>query len=597
MKKSLLFLFTGLLACASAAAAPSVKSGVYYGAAVSSISDNGNWMVCEMDQSNSVWIFDLANNLNWMSVFSGDDGDIDYTIAFTRAVSDEGTVVGEVWNVPSVWKNGVWTNLPGWVRDDSGYVYCAMGAITPDGSMIVGSLGKGGGSLMGEDDDDPMEEYQMTYPCVWYRQADGTYGEPVFLPNTGKDFFGRNPQYVNCIAVSQDGKTIGAMMRSGSGYFHFPLAYTLNDNGEWELKILGMNLVNPKGYTPSPWPGDYWGPEQPNYEPYMTSEELSRFYREADEIAGRMQAEGKTEEEITLWEIQYAMNYMSPEKQAEYKPVLDAFLEAWTKWDTEWKKYEESMEQIMGTGFDFEFNNIRLSPDGKYIYSSAKAGLSSTFTPVRIDIESDTYELYPNNINFLISDVTSDYSILGHEYNQDTDFYRTAYIFPKGDKTPVPLYEYYRDKKTVYDWMEDNMYRSVVVSVTPSGNEQYDDRWCMGKPVSTPDMSLLGFAASSLYWENPPTTNEVTFLMNVDELTGVEGVVADDVDASLSPLRGGIIEVKGELASVAVYDLTGTAVFTLANPSGLVSTGLPSGIYVVKALKASGEVIAKKALF
>lgn len=540
MKRTLLIM---ALATAGTAANATVEvpSAEYYGAYVSAISDNGKWMVCEMDYPRSMTVVNLETGEKWMRVSTGADGAEDYLIGFTRAVSDDGTVVGEDWDIPSYWKadsrgQGVWTHLKGYVRNDTGVVSGMVGGITPDGSMIVGALGKGGGSIYGNGDS------QMTYPCVWYRNDDGTYGDPVFLPTPGLDIFGRKPQYVHCLAVSADGRTIGGQMRSGSGFFHFPLVYTLLDNGEWELKTVGMNLVNPEGITPAPWPGDFDNDTpMPNYEEYMTPEQLAAFY--AADLNSAWQAEGYNDDEIMVLEHIYAAEYMTGEKKAEYQALVDAWVNRYVTWEEAWEKYEESMIRIMETGWDFEFNNVFLSPDGKYIYSSGKSALASAYTPIRISTVDDSdFTIYANRENILMSGVTADYSILGREYQADSDMYSMGYIFPQGQTTPVDIVSYMQQnaKPEVYDWMEEHMYRSVVVGLTASGGEMFDDRWVVGKPISTPDMSVMAFGNSMIYWQTPPapgvTDRFITFVLNTSlDFAGVEGIPVDDRAEATSP--------------------------------------------------------------
>lgn len=571
-----------------------VESQEVQNIAVSSISDNGEWMVGEAGEGN-LMIINLTNNRSWTYRGSGADNEEGYITGSTREVSDDGTVVGENNSIPSYWQNGKWNQLKGWVRDNSGYVYAVVGAITPDGSMIVGGLGKGGGQVTGD------EDWQMTYPCVWNRNDDGTYGDPVWLPNPSKDIFDRIPQYVHCIAVSQDGKTIGAMMRDGFGGFCQPYVFTLGDNGEWSYKALGMNLINPNNIPIVPFPGEWNGDGVPNdFERYMTEEEYAQF--ESQWYAWYMEQErlGYTEEEIAIRELHFAMEFMSGERKAAYEAKVERWENGYLAWDKAWKKYEQCVIELFNTGFTFEFNNIFLSPDGKYIYSSVKPQNADSYIPVRIDVQTGEYQLYPNNNNILVSGVTSDYSILGHAYDQDTDLYTMAYIFPQGQTTPVSFVDYFQGlpDSGIYEWVEEHIYREVVVGITGTGAEQYGDEWCFGKPVSTPDLGIIAFSSSTLYWAAPPqgnTNGYITFIVSTGEDSGVESVSAAG-EASFKVLPGQNLEFNGDFAEVSIYDLSGVCVFKAANPSGVVSTGISKGIYIVKASTVSGETVTEKVL-
>lgn len=541
MKKTLSAIGIALFAAMTANAQNAAESAEYYNIVAGSISDNGNWMTGEIGEG-GLQIINIATGQTWTY-----EGGSTYESAHTRAVADDGTVVGEVNNIPSYWTPGTdgkgkWTNLKGYVNT-GGYFYASVGAVTPDGSMIVGAIAKGGGDMMDE------EDVQWDYPCVWHRNSDGTYGEPEFLPNTGKDIFGREPQYVHCLAVSQDGKTIAGMMRSGSGFFHFPLLYTLQDNGEWELKYLGMDLVNPRGIEPNPYPGEF-NEEMPNYEPYMSGSELNEFYAYFDNRIPELEREGYTEDDIMVQERIEAALFMSGNNQTEYEALLNSWLTAYSTWEKAWSAYEKTTLEIMNTGYDFEFNNILISPDGKYLYSSAKKQMEETFTPVAIDAETDNHTLYPNELNLLISSIGADYSILCHPYDKDTDMYRMAYIFPEGQTTPVAMIDYLKERVTteVYAWMEEHMYQSVIVSLTSTGTEVYGDEWVFGKPVCTPDMELIAFGGSTLYWESAPyDCGYITFLLN----TGLDVTPGENAVESIEAASTG---------ETVYYNLQGTRV-------------------------------------
>ena len=591
--KKLLPLGLALLSAGTVAAQSTIPSQEVSQVAVSSISDNGKWLVGETGEG-GLMIINLETGDKWKYNGSGADNDEGYATGSNREVSDDGTVVGEVNSIPSYWKNGKWNQLSGWVRDNTGYVYAVVGSITPDGSMIVGGLGKGGSSFQETD-----EDILMTYPCVWYRQDDGTYGTPVWLPYPEKDLFGRIPQYVHCLAVSQDGKTIGTAMRDGFGGFCQPVAHYLDENGEWQYKELGMNLINPNNIPLVPFPGEWNGDGVPNdFENYMTAQEYARFESQWYAWYEEQERLGYTEEEIAIRELHFAMEFMSGERKAAYEAKVSQWENGYVAWETAWKEYEQCVIDLFDTGWTFEFNNVFISPDGKYIYSSAMPAKAEDVNPVCIEVANPSnYTIYANEYNILVSSIAEDYSILGYPYDPDTDIYRMAYIFPEGDTTPVAFTDYMQEKnQSVYDWMEEHMYREVVTGITSSGAEQFDDRWCLGKAVCTPDLSLVGFAASTLYWAAPPAnTSYITFLLNTGMDVEVEEVLAS-ADATVNSLGDGRLEVKGEVSRIEIFNLSGMKVYEAVNPAGVVSTGLSTGVYVVKADSPSG-VITKKVLF
>ena len=76
-------------------------------------------------------------------------------------------------------------------------------------------------------------------------------------------------------------------------------------------------------------------------------------------------------------------------------------------------------------------------------------------------------------------------------------------------------------------------------------------------------------------------------------LSSVKNVISKK--SQLNVERGGIINVNGQ-AYVEVFTTNGSKVFA-GNVSGAVSTGLRSGVYVVRAKFADGKLGICKALF
>lgn len=577
-----------LVAATGFAGASDVASQAVHGISVKCFSENGEWMVCETDMEKSLVVFNLVTGQKWEYIWNGQDLGTTYDMPLTTGVSNDGTVVGEVNNVPSYWRNGKWTPLSG----PKGSGAAVVGAITPDGSVIVGGF---------SDVSFSFEDHQMTYPCYWERQPNGTFGEPVFLPNPGRDIFGLSPQYLHATSISADGKTIGATMRSGQGFHHFPFSYTRNEDGTWNCLPLGVELIVPPGVEIPKYPGEYHGPMNPNYEEYMTSDELNAFYAAGYKFIDDLYAQGITDEtEITILELQFALEFMSEEERAEYEPLLRAFLDAYVPWYEAYEAYMAFIESIDSTGVYFQFNNVYVSPDGKYVYAtgSGTGSRNNTFAPVRFDARTGEATTYSLSRDTRISCITADYSVLCVDNNSNSGI---AYIYPAGSTDPVSLNDFVQANCTpaVYDWMRANLYVNFVTGLTSAGDPIISEGWSQGKPVATPDMTLLGFGVDTELWYPAPDKNSFvsTFVINTGlNQSGVEGVAAD-TGAEISLTGGGEIRTTGDIVSIAVYDMAGLKVFETLNPSTTVATGLPSGLYIVRALRASGEALTLKAAF
>lgn len=233
MKKFLpIYLLFALICCGNTlyAADPEIIEGVE----VVSVSDSGNWILGQADGEGILYIKDLASGTVYTTGGGASATGRGYTAGVGKSISDEGTVIALNEGIPYWWRVDTekWTRLPGETQDGSAMV----GSITPDGSVIVGGLGNTGTTL---------EEVQMILPCIWRRTADGSYGEPEFLPNPDKDPYGYVPQYVNCVAVSPDARVVAAIMTVESGMLELPYIYTQDDQGNWTYKQVGMQIVDP----------------------------------------------------------------------------------------------------------------------------------------------------------------------------------------------------------------------------------------------------------------------------------------------------------------------------------------------------------------
>ena len=599
--KHLLASGLALLALGAAAEPSTVPSHYLSGEAVYAMSPNGEWIISEMSGELSMAIRNLKTGKAWGYIHNGTDFGDSWDLPITRGVANDGTVVGEYNNVPSYWRNGKWTSLKGITRDSNGTVIAIVGAITPDGSTIVGSIGKGKGMY---------DDAQMTYPCLWYRNEDGTYGEPVWLPNPDKDIFGNAPQYVNATSISNDGKTIGVLMRSGQGFHHIPYVIRQDENGEWSYQLLGMELLNPTNMNIPKFPGEYWGPDMPNVEDYMTDDQIAQFYSEGDKWIDELYAQGITDEtEITYLELEFAMQFMSEDKRAIYEPLMRAFLDQYPAWQKSFDEWNGFLERFDSQACDFLYNKVQVSPDGRYVYAAATGrGGSGGVGPVRFDMKTGETTQFTRTRSVFPTCITDDYSVLCKDYNSNDGI---AYIYPANSTRPVSFLDYWRDNTPLYNWLEEHMYVQVVTGVTSTGNYQLGDQWCMGRPVAAADLSIFGFGCSTEYWYPEPADGTFvgTFIVNPDVLEGdpiqeqpeIEDSAVDQVttaaEMTVSPRSNSMIEVSGNVAAVEVYDLSGALVYKAANPQGTLSTGLASGVYVVKAASTEGKTVSEKALF
>ena len=584
--KKLVPLSLILFAFGSINADSSIPTQYVSGLGVKSLSPNGKWMVSELGYSleKSMAITNLETLETWRYQWSGADLADQWDTAFTSCVSDDGVVVGEMNNVPSYWtpQTEKWTALPGFPVTD-GYVAAVVGGITPDGSVIVGGLGKG------------AQDYdtQMTYPVMWVRQDDGNYSKPFYLPSPSRDFFGRYPQYFQCTSVSADGRVLGASMRDGMGAFSIPYVFKQSDNGEWTCSMLGEKLLNPNGLEILPYPGEFHG-TTPDYLKYMTPQQQSEFYAKADDYLNKLWDEGiiTNDQEWTTEEYKYAAEFMSPENREAYEKELYAYL----NWEEDYDNYLDFLYKFSMSAAEFQFNNAVVSPDGKYLYVTGSTPSSGGFVPIRFDTETLEATLFSCPSSYAkVTYVSNDYTVLAGESGEGM-----AYIFPSNSTEGMTVLDYFADNKEITAWMEENMLRDVVVSISPTGNPVTAEKWCVGMPYATPDLSLFGFCVDTSNWFPEPADGSFTgtFLINSSnfEQNGVDSIT-ETSESEVKVLSEGRIEVKGDVDALEVYDLSGVKVYGVVNPEGIISTGLNNGVYIVNVTKGNGEKITLKVIF
>lgn len=574
MKKILLLgavLFAGT---SSALAIQEVVKGEY----LDKISPNGVWAAGFID-TGSVVIRNLETGKTYQYITDGEGGVLNYHIGQgSTPVSDTGVVVGSVNSEDaSYWENGEWHALP--VLSDA-YTNSAR-SVTPDGSVICGGLGQAPLSLDAEN--------IMSIPAVWYRQADGSYSEPVVLPHPAKDFTGLLPQYITATSISADGNIVVGQIVDFSGYTREPIIYTRDASGEWSYSTPYTSLLNPENVTFPEYPGEF-DMEMPSQESYMTESELAAFQAEWDRyISNQTDVMPKYED------------FMTDEEIAEYQAAYAVYEKAYLEWQPKYEAFQKVFVSCLESGYSFIFNNVALSSDGRYYATTREietledpfVGPVKSYYPVVLLTDGSGYLDLDGNypeINLQTTAIADNGSLLAAFIDEGILPYR-AYIFPTLEKSAsaVPLEEYIAEtNKEVADWMEENMMQFVIDGITSTGQFTYTDFMCSGWAVSTPDLSTIICAVSTYTWEFEDPYAYYSYIFSTGlKVGGVENVTASD--ASIEAMGHGTLKVNGSVSGIDVFDTAGRKVFSISNPSGNVATGL-SGLYIVRATLSDGTV-------
>lgn len=580
MKKFLLLSCSLIAGISSAFAIEEVIENEY----LTHISPNGVWAAGAIDDG-SVVIRNLESGQTFEYFTEGEGGSKNYYVGngYTP-VSNTGIVVGATnMDDAAYWENGKWYSLK--VKNTQ-YTNSAR-SITPDGSVICGGIGQAAMSLEADD--------IMSVPAVWYRQADGSYGDPVILPHPVKDFTGRRPQYVTATAISADGNTIVGQISDYAGMSQEPLVYKRDASGEWNYSTPFTSLLNIDNISFPEYPGDFDG-AMPSQEEYMSKEELAAF------TAAWEAYQNSQRDDMPQYE-----DYMTADEIVAYQAAFTEWYNRYSVWQEKWDAFESAFYTALGTGYNFVFNNVTLSADGKY-YGTTRSidiiedpldGPKSTYYPVVLLTDGSAhYDLdgsYPE-MSFMSTAIANEGVVLASYYSTDGSILpQRAYAFPelKNGSEAITLEEYIGETNPeVAEWMEENMTQSVLY-LTPQGKVGVQDFMCSGWASCTPDLSTIICAVGTDTWEFEDPFAYYSYVFSTGMNVHVEGVA--DAVGNIEVLAGGLLKLNGNFSSVEIFDIAGNKVFSSSLPSGTIATGL-KGLYIIHAISAEGTASTIKAV-
>lgn len=543
---------------------------IYSGDALSGISPSGEWLAGQIGDG-SVIIRNRETGDYWIHVSNG--GNTNYYIGHGTPVSDTGVVAGSTTSSNAAyWENGKWTVLR---TPHPGYISNAI-SITPDGSVICGGVG---GAAMGGD-----TEETMLFPALWYRQADGGYGEPFLLPHPETDLTGRAPQYITAITISADGKTVGGQIRDYTGLMHEPLVYRCDDNGEWSCIRLGVELLNPNGMEFPEWPGGLDDVVMPSQEWFMEQEQIDAFV-----------------EAMNAWDYTGRMpryeDYMTPEQIEAYNEAVKEYLEIAIPWEENYNKFMEAYLTYSRTGASFGFNSGRLSPDGKIYVTNGRVSKNGRQRncPVIFKLETGETELLDTNVSTNITYVSSDYTILGYAstFGGDTGTIK-AYIYPQMQPGGMYLEDYVEQHNPyLFDWMERHLVQDVIIGLGTETLYETEEMFCTGIPMGTPDMKYILTNNSTASWYEYDGDEYISALLDMDYAPSGVDVIEPAESGSIRVTGNGTLTFDGEYRDVEIYDLSGKCVYRRGVCVGVVDPGLAQGVYIILGEGPQGKVRMK----
>ena len=643
MKKAL--LLTGALLAASSmmaqdATGPSaIQAPMTY---VMGVSQNGRYAVSDINGM-LLQIYDLDTNSSIGDYIDQEYGYNSYIPGYGRCVANDGSVVGNavLYDIDEdagtytstdnavIFREGelVILNVPDTTKINMAH------AITPDGSVICGNVGAASFSI----------DFRsvMQVPAVWYLQDDGTYGDPVLLPHPEKDFMGGVPQYVTAINISEDGNVIAGTVTANNGWYIYPIIYTRDVLGRWSYYLPNQDLFRNADVVIPENPGD-----DPSMKDFMSAEELEAYNQAMEEWNNTPWSERD-------WNnYPNQQNYLTDEEKAAYNAALE-------KWTAESAAYQSAVAAATAGCINFTYNNVCLSPDGKY-YASTAAGQDSgillapskkgpKYNPARVlkkdDAADDDFGGVAGDDDFGVDtgdDTTGDDNTGDDNTGDDTPAaptVNTPYVLNLVDGTYVrydseggtmvscagpsgtfvgytgsamnydmaayvmspetgliPLQEYFQtNAPELATWLVENCTHTVSVYNWETGEESEQEMLLSGQPYCSTDMNVIACTATQI-WDQLSDYYGYPECYIYKNVNKPSAVKNVATTANqLTVIRGGYVKVNGE-ATIEVIALDGTSVFK-GHTNGVVATGVKGGIYIVRATFADGKVRTAKVNF
>lgn len=397
--------------------------------------------------------------------------------------------------------------------------------VTPDGLRLCGNAPTG--VEFGVD-----AENTMTVPCIWNRS--GNTFTRVKLPCPVGDYLGQAPQYVTADCISADGKTVVGQCRSGNGFLTEFLVYREAEDGTWRVSKPFDSLVNPNHIELPVYPGD--GPQIVSEEQFMTDDELAAYQ-------AALQAYYADPENTPM--PTYA-EFMTQQEIDEYNKAIEPY----NKWVEEYEKYRDTDMRIREESVSFVFNQVAISPNGKYFVGSAEDGYydeeltyHAVYTPYLYDLEKNEI-LVNDGPSILVTAVSDEGTVVGYERLGDVDF---GYVLPLGASEWIPLEKWVvAQNPGLADWVEQNWKHEIEVVIDEEENiTEYQEMYITGLPFMSPDFSMLSTVAY-YFWNDAPES------------------LRNDFNSCIVPLReqGAINEVAGAdgAAPAEYFNLQGVRV-------------------------------------
>ncbi len=237
----------------------------------------------------------------------------------------------------------------------------------------------------------------------------------------------------------------------------------------------------------------------------------------------------------------------------------------------------------------FGMNDIRMSPNGKYITTNMEYVVSRfniIYTPTIINLETGDFETVAadnEDCGLIATQVFDDGSILA--FNTLLSSISTGYYYK--DEQLIPIYDYICNADPeAKAWAEENLKHEKLVFDSDLDEDVPVSLACTGLPVASADMSVIALTANSEYWTE--TRTQYGYVIDLSEQSGVEAVAVSE--SAITFDTNGALILSEDVTGVQIYDLSGRLVAIDSDAA----SALSSGLYIVNAVYVDGSVATAK---
>lgn len=476
-----------------------------------------------------------------------------------------------------------WNLLPG--SKDGTHKGANVNVVSNDGKMLIGRQENHAPAKI------TFADVAARVPIIWEQKSDGTWGEYEVLPSYNADHGGRSPQGFDVLLVSGDNSVLSGRYIDCSGYFYFPIVYTRNDEGKWQLKVLGEEWMINEGVKKPVFPRNM--PTEPDATAFMNEGELKTYQEDLKAFDDSVSAYKK---DLTLPYPKYDpkkhyQDYFNTETEegiARWNSYVTAYQDYGDKaniYNDSLKIYNKDEQAYFKQDRKFNIgavNYMEMSENGRYVgvqaallkQGSTAADLKMYAQPGLLDLKTGefTFPIIEDFTDYRINSVMNDGSLLYKPNKQYMDF-----VLPKGASSHLPLEDYikgisqdaYEDLSAMY---VDDIYALGYVKCDGKGEKFHSFAY---------NTDLKGY----LFWYMDLSLYDANSIdADVETETSMNLFISDDV-----------LVIKGiEAKQAALYDLAGQlALNTSVSDNRLSLNGLSNGIYIVKINNGKDTYIKK----